>query len=164
MKTQKRRRREGKTDYLKRIKLLKGNLPRIAFRKTNRYIIAQYITSKEARDKVEITINSKHLLKYGWLKDFEGSLKSIPASYLTGLLIGKKIIEKKLKTPIIDFGMHKNLHKTRAYAFIKGIIDSGVKIKHKKEKEIFPSEDRIKGKHMKNKIPFDKIKTKIEKE
>ena len=57
MKTLKRRRRESKTDYGKRIKLLKGNTPRIVFRKTNKHIIAQYISSKEAQDKIEIGIN-----------------------------------------------------------------------------------------------------------
>ena len=124
MKVNKRRRRENKTDYLKRLKLLKSKSPRIVFRKTNKYIIAQYITSKQAQDKIEIGVNSKHLMTYGWPKDFGGSLKSIPASYLVGLLMGKKIIEKKLESPIADFGMIKNLHKTKYYAFLKGICDA----------------------------------------
>ena len=34
---------------------------------------------------VIITINSKHLLKYGW--ESVGSLKSVPACYFTGLLL-----------------------------------------------------------------------------
>jgi len=162
MKTIKKRRREAKTNYAKRIKILRGNVPRIVFRKTNRYVIAQYVTSKNAQDKIEIGINSKVLLKYGWPKKFEGSLKSLPASYLTGLLIGKKIVGKKLPTPIIDFGMIKNLHKTKIYAFMKGLVDSGLKIKFDKKKEIFPSEERIKGEHLKNKVPFNEIKSKIE--
>jgi ribosomal protein L18 len=45
------------------------------------------------------------LLNYGWPKELSGSLKSITASYLTGLLIGKKIIKEKLETPILDVGM-----------------------------------------------------------
>lgn len=163
MKTLKRRRKEHKTDYLKRIKLLKSGKPRIVFRKTNKYIIAQYITSKEAQDKVKIGAISKHLLKYGWPKKFEGSLKSIPASYFTGLLIGKKIIKEKLKTPIVDFGMIKTLHKSKTYAFLKGLIDAGIEIKYKEK--IFPNEDRIKGKHMKKDFSktFDEIKSKIDK-
>jgi large subunit ribosomal protein L18 len=39
-KINRRRRREGKTDYSKRINLLKSGAPRIVFRKTNRYLIA----------------------------------------------------------------------------------------------------------------------------
>ena len=38
-----------------------------------------------------------------------------------------------------------NLHKTKTYAFMKGLIDSGVEIKFDKKKDIFPSEERIKG-------------------
>jgi large subunit ribosomal protein L18 len=161
MKVQKRRRRENKTDYLKRLKLLKGEKPRIVFRKTNRYIISQYIISEEAQDKVLIGMDSKELNKYGWPKDAQGSLKSITAAYLIGYLIGKKIIKEKLETPILDSGMNRVLHKNRIYAFIKGIIDSGIKINCKKE--LFPEESRIKGEHLKSKIPFQEIKSKIEK-
>jgi len=161
MKVAKRRRRENKTDYLKRLKLLKSRSPRVVFRKTNKYIIAQYVTSKQAQDKIEIGVNSKHLMNYGWPKEFEGSLKSIPAAYLVGLLMGKKIMEKKLEPPIADFGMLRVLHKTKIYAFLKGLIDAGIKIKC--EEETFPSEDRIKGKHMKKDFSkiFDEIKSKV---
>jgi len=160
MRVAKRRRREAKTNYSKRIKLLKGNSPRLVFRKTNKYFIVQYVVSKEAKDKVEVGINSKALLKYGWPKQAKSGLKSLSASYLTGFLMGQKISDKKV--PIIDFGMIKNLHKTKIYAFVKGLIDAGIKIKYNKEKEIFPSEERIKGEHLKNKIPFSEIKSKIE--
>ncbi len=160
----KRRRREGKTNYLKRIKLLKGEKPRVVFRRTNKYIIAQYVTSKEAQDRVEFGLTSKILLNYGWPKEFKGSLKSIPASYLTGYVFGKKINEKKLKEPIIDFGTLRTIHKTKVYAFLKGLIDAGIKIKFKKE--IFPEEERIKGKNLKKDFSefFNKIKEKIENE
>ncbi len=163
MKTLKRRRKEYKTDYLKRIKLLKSGSPRVVFKKTNKYIIAQYVKSKEAQDKVEVGITSKILIKYGWSKEFGGSLKSIPASYLTGLLIGKKILEKKLEKPIIDFGMIRVLHKNRAFAFLKGLKDSGIEIECKEE--FFPNEDRIKGKHLKKDFSkmFEEIKSKIQK-
>ena len=164
MKTQKRRRKQGKTDYKKRMNLLKGLRPRVTFRKTNRYLVVQYILSNEAQDKIVFGITSKKLLKYGWPKNFEGSLKSIPASYLTGYLFGKIILEKKLKEPIIDFGMLRTLHKSKIYSFLKGIIDSGIKIQC--DKEIFPEEERIKGKSLKEDFSkeFEKIKLNIEKE
>ena len=159
MKVAKRRRREHKTDYGKRIRLLKSGTPRIVFRRTNKYVIAQYVISEEAKDKIIFGVNSKNLLKYGWPENAKGSLKSITASYLTGYLIGKQIKDKKLKQPIIDFGMIRTLHKTKVYGFLKGIIEAGIEIKCKEE--AFPSEQRIKGEHMKNKIPFDEIKLKI---
>ncbi len=95
MKTQKRRRNENKTDYLKRFKMLKSGKPRLVFRKTNRYIIAQYITSEDAQDKVVFGATSKELWTHGWPKKFAGSLKSISATYLTGVMMGKEIISKK---------------------------------------------------------------------
>jgi len=157
-KIDKRRRREGKTDYAKRIRLLKGGNSRIVFRKTNRYIIAQYVKSREAKDSIEFGATSKELLKYGWPKEAEGSLKSITASYLFGILFGKKI-ENKKEFQIIDFGMAKIVHKSRLCAFIKGLADSGIKINAKIN--IFPEENRIKGENLKHKIQFEQIKSKI---
>ena len=75
MKTIRRRRKENKTDYGKRIKLLKSGKPRIVFRKSNRYVVAQYVISKEAQDKTELGVSSKELLKHGWPKENSGSLK-----------------------------------------------------------------------------------------
>ena len=176
MKSINRRKREHKTDYGKRLKLLKSGKPRIVFRKTNKYIIAQYVTSEEAQDEVKIGINSKKLLEYGWPKENKGSLKSIPASYLTGILIGKKILEEgsenrkfsdsfkskkfeEKETPIADFGMLSVLHKTKIFAFLKGLTDAGLKIKC--DSEAFPPQERIEGKHMNKKIPFSEILKKI---
>lgn len=163
MKIAKKRRRENKTDYLKRLKLLKSGKPRIVFRKTNKYIISQYIISEEAKDKVILNINSKKLLEFGWPKEFKGSLKSITASYLTGYLIGKQIIKNKLENPILDCGMIATLHKTKVYGFLKGLIDSGIKINC--EEKCFPEEERIKGKTLKKEFSenFEKIKSEIDK-
>jgi large subunit ribosomal protein L18 len=162
MKTQRRRRTENKTDYKKRMGLLKSGTPRIVFRKTNKYIISQYVISKEAQDSVKFGITSKELLKYGWPKKFEGSLKSIPASYMTGFLMGKQIIKNKLQSPIIDFGMIRVLHKTKLYAFIRGLIDSGIEIQCKEE--AFPEEERIHGENLKEDFSktFKEVKSKIE--
>lgn len=157
-KINKRRRREEKTDYSKRINLLKSGSPRIVFRKTNKYLIAQYIFSREAKDIIKNGITSKLLLNYGWPENAKGSLKSVTASYLLGILMGKKISDKK-NSPIIDFGMMRNVHKSRAYAFMKGLIDSGINLKY--NEGIFPDENRIKGEHLTHKIPFEQIKSKI---
>ncbi|MEK6897762.1 MAG: 50S ribosomal protein L18 [Nanoarchaeota archaeon] len=164
MKIQKKRRLQNKTDYGRRLGLLKGNVPRVVFRKTNKYAIAQYVTSNETNDKIEFGVTSKQLLKYGWPKESQGSLKSIPASYLTGFLMGKKIINGKKENPIADFGMIRNVHGTKIYAFLKGLADAGIKIKC--DKKNFPSEDRITGKHLKKEFSkiFETIKSNIGKE
>ena len=150
MKTVKKRRKQNKTDYANRLKLLKSGKPRVVFRRTNKYIIAQYVTSKEAQDKIVFGVNSKELMTHGWKKE-SGSLKSIPASYLTGYLIGKQIIKKSLETPIVDFGMIRVLHKTKVFGFLKGLIDAGVGIDCEKG---FPE---IKGDVEKIKLEIDKL-------
>ncbi|MBL7059170.1 50S ribosomal protein L18 [Candidatus Pacearchaeota archaeon] len=164
MKITKRRRRENKTDYAKRIRLLKSDSPRIVFRKTNKYIISQCVTSENAQDKIEFGAHSKELLNYGWPKELTGSLKSLSAAYLTGLLLGRKIEKNKIKSPIIDFGMIRSLNKTKMYAFVKGILDAGIKIEC--NEKVLPEEDRISGKHMKKDFSttFSKIKSEIEKQ
>lgn len=160
-KTMKKRRREHKTDYLKRLTLLKSTRPRVVVRKTNTYLIAQYVVSKEAQDTITFGISSKTLLTHGWPKTRKGSLNSLPAAYLLGLLFGKKIKNKKLAIPIIDFGMHRVIHGSKLQAFIKGLVDSELQL-HAKE-ESFPTEERIEGKHLKELIPFNEIKAHIEK-
>jgi len=159
----KKRRKEGKTDYKARLKMLKSGKPRIVFRKTNKQIIGQYVKSKEARDYVVIGVTSKELLKYGWPKNCEGSLKSIPASYLTGYLLGKKIMDRNGEEAIFDIGLYRSIAKSRIYSFLKGVVDAGVKIKYKEE--MFPDKSRIEGKHMKKPIAenFNKIKENIDK-
>lgn len=164
MKTVKNRRRSNKTDYKKRLGMLKSGKPRLVFRKTGKHVIAQYVSSSETKDRVEIGFNSKQLLKYGWPKELSGSLKSLPAAYLTGLLIGKRILKEKKETPIIDLGMLRTIHKSKIFAFIKGAVDSGLEISH--NGETFPDESRIKGEHMKKDFSenFNRIKSQIEKE
>ena len=161
MKTLRKRRKENKTDYLKRLKLLKSGRPRLVFRKSNRYFVCQYIESEEAKDKIIFGLSSKELLKNGWPEKFAGSLKSIPAAYLTGYLMGKKIKEKKLEDPIIDFGMNRILYKTKVFGFIKGLIDSGIEISCKEE--AFPEEERISGQSLKEDFGkyFEEVKKKL---
>jgi large subunit ribosomal protein L18 len=163
MKTLKRRRKSNQTDYAKRIKLLKSGAPRLVFRKTNRYLIAEYVTSIEAQDKVELGMTSKALLKHGWPKDLEGSLKSTPAAYLTGFLFGKEILKRKMDIPIVDLGMSRNQHKNKTFGFLKGLKDSGLDVQC--DEEYYPKEDRIKGKHLKKDFSkvFEEIKSKVSK-
>jgi len=163
MKTIVKRRKEFRTDYKKRKKFLKSERPRLVFRRTNRYFMVQYVVSKEAQDKIIFSITSKELLKHGWPKEFEGSLKSIPAAYLTGFLFGKEIRNKKLETPIVDFGMLRTQHKTKIYGFLKGLIDAEIEINCKEE--AFPEEERIFGKNLKKDFSknFEEIKLKLDK-
>lgn len=164
MKVRKRRRRENKTNYHKRLKLLKSGKPRLVVRKTNKYINIQYISSEDAKDKVEIGVSSKDLMKHGWPEKYQGSLKSTTAAYLIGYLIGNKVIKEKKEQPIVDLGMYITIPKNKFYGLLKGLIDSGLSINCEEEK--FPEEDRIMGKNMKEDFSqyFEKIKSNIAKE
>ncbi len=130
MKTVRRRRLERKTDYKARLALLKSGKPRLVARKTNRYIIAQIVETKNAQDKIILGITSKILLEKGWPKTSQGGLKNLTASYLTGFILGKMAHEKNIKSAIFDIGMHRNVHKSRFYAVLKGALDAGLKIPH----------------------------------
>ncbi len=155
-KLDKKRRRERKTNYKKRLILLKGNCARFVVRKTNRYIIMQITESKHAQDKVLCSVNTKELLKYGWSENKKGSLKSVSAAYLGGLLLGKKV--KDIKKVILDSGLIPSTKGSRIYACVKGIADSGIEINY--DEKVLPSEERIK--QIKD-LDFDKIKEAINK-
>ena len=158
----KRRRLENKTDYKARLVMLKSELPRVVFRKTNKYIIGQLVKSKEAHDFVSVGLDSRELLKYGWPKEMK-SIKSLPAAYLTGFLLGKKAVDKEGKIKaIFDIGLLRSIPKSKEYAFLKGVCDAGVEIPC--SEKMFPDESRISGKHLKKGVEFDKIKQKIDKE
>lgn len=142
MKIKKKRRREGKTDFGRRKEFLKSGKKRLVIRKSNKKIRAQIIESNKEGDKTLVDVTSKELREYGW----EGNFNNIPAAYLTGLLLGKKAKGKEIEECIPDLGMKKPTPNSRLYACMKGVIDASVAVPH--SKRVFPSEDRIKGKHI----------------
>jgi len=136
-----RRRRENKTNYTKRLLLLKGNTPRLVVRKTNKYVLLQIVESKHAQDKIITVVSTKELLKYGWPNDKVGSLKSLAAAYLAGILIAKKAKEKGIKNVILDTGLIPSTKGSRIYAVVKGAIEGGLEVPHKDE--VLPTDEMI---------------------
>jgi large subunit ribosomal protein L18 len=156
----KRRRAENRTDYHARLNMLKGGKRRIVFRRTNKYIVGQFVESREAQDFVLSQANSKELIKFGWPEAASGSLKSMPACYLVGKLLGKRVKEKHGEHELpLDIGLMISKKGSRVYAFVKGVIDGGTAVKVKKE--FLPSEDRIRGKHIRR--DMESIITKVSK-
>ncbi|MDD5193884.1 MAG: 50S ribosomal protein L18 [Candidatus Nanoarchaeia archaeon] len=155
MKISKQRRMENKTNYKKRLILLKGNSPRLVVRKTGKYVYLQIIESKHAQDKVMHSINTKDLLEHGWPKEKSGSLKSLTASYLAGYLLGKKAKDVKERL-VLDTGLIPNTKGSRIYAAVKGVSDAGLKINY--DEKVIPSKDRLEGKHNKLDAIFNKVK------
>lgn len=149
MKIDKKRKRQRKTNYTKRLILLKGKFSRLVVRKTNKYIIAQIVDSHAAKDKVLYSTNSKELLKLGWPENKKGSLKSLSAGYLTGLLLGKKAKDLKDRV-ILDTGLIPNTKGSRVYAVVKGFSDAGMNIKF--QEEIAPTKEKIEDKEFFNNV------------
>lgn len=151
------RKRLGKTDYRKRLKLLLANKPRLVVRKSLKNILAQIVEYNEKGDKVILSAYSSELKKYG----YDTNKGNIPASYLVGLLIGKKAKKKNIKELVLDIGLQTSVKGSRIYSLLKGCIDAGLNIPH--SKDILPMEDRIKGKHIKNfsSNKFEEVKNKI---
>ena len=77
-----RRKRENKTNYLKRLKLLLSRKGRLVVRFTNRKVVAQLVEFTPKGDKVLVATDSFALRKLGW----QYSCKNLPAAYLTGFL------------------------------------------------------------------------------
>ncbi|NUN11328.1 50S ribosomal protein L18 [Candidatus Micrarchaeota archaeon] len=149
------RRREVKTDYSKRLALLKSGKPRLIVRKTNKYIITQFALFNEKGDAVSITTSSKELSKYG----FDGKTNT-PSGYLTGFLTGKKALNAGVKEFVLDVGLNPITKGNVLFAVLKGAIDAGLKANY--SEDVLPSEDRMSGKHLKIEAKFAEAKKKIE--
>ena len=143
-----RRRREGKTDYRKRLGLLKSGKPRIVVRKSLKHTIVQFVEYHEKGDEIKISATSKELTgKYKW----GFSTSTTPAAYLTGLLAGKRAYEKGIKEGVLDIGRQRPVTNSKVFAALKGVLDAGVRCPHDEKK--IPDESRLIGEHLGDKIP-----------
>lgn len=151
------RKRLGKTDYRKRLKLLLSEKPRLVVRKSLKNIRAQVAIFDEKGDKIVCQANSSELKKFG----YNGSRGNLPAAYLVGILVGSKAKKVKVDELILDSGLYTSVKGSRVYSVLKGCLDSGVSVPC--SEEILPTEDRLKGKHIKgfNESNFESVKKKI---
>ena len=136
-----RRRREGKTDYKKRLRLLKSKTTRLIVRKSANNIVCQLTNYTKTGDIVVTSSSSQELKNFGWT--FHTG--NLPAAYLTGLLCGVRGKEKTKKA-ILDTGLFPSVGGTRIYSALKGAVDGGLEVPH--SEEIFPSPERLNGKHI----------------
>ena len=88
-------------------------------------------------------VTSDKLKDFGWDKSF----KSIPASYLVGLLAGMKALKKGINEVVLDIGLNISTKGNKIYAAAKGFNDAGIHLKL--GKNILPDESRIMGEHIK---------------
>jgi large subunit ribosomal protein L18 len=138
-----RRRREGKTDYKARKALVLSGKPRLVVRNSLKNVIAQIIVAKPHGDEALVSAQSRELTKkYGW----QAPTGNLPAAYLTGLLCGLKAKAQGIEEAILDIGLQSPSKGSRAFAVLKGVLDSGIHVPHSKEK--LADEKRICGEHV----------------
>jgi large subunit ribosomal protein L5e len=164
-----RRRRQGKTDYQARRRLVvqnknKYNSPkyRLCVRITNKDVICQIISSKIVGDFVLCAAYSHELPKYG----MPVGLTNYAACYATGLLCARRLLqklgmdedyegqtevdgemfeveqegEKRPFTALLDVGLIRTTTGNKVFGALKGASDGGLKIPHSEKR--FPGYDR----------------------
>lgn len=167
-----RRRREAKTNYAKRLSLVKGNIARVVVRKSNKRVMGQIVRYEERGDVVLYSADSRELKNFGWT-----SRSNRSTSYLTGMLLASKIKkEDQGKEYILDIGLSTPVANSMPFVFAKGCIDNGLKLrgtfeidekvyngslvsnyaKELKEKEAKSYEKQFSG-YIKNKVGLESI-------
>ncbi len=150
--------RNKKTSYKKRLKLLSSRKTRLSIRRSNSNMSIQFINFDLKGDRIVIGANSYDLKKLG----YEKNRGNTPVAYLTGLLAGIRAKKKNIKEAILDLGIQKKGE--NLFAALKGVLDAGIKIPH--SEDIIPNEKRLKGEHIKafSYSKFEEVKNKILKE
>lgn len=138
-----RRRREGRTDYRHRLRLLLSDQPRAVVRLSNSHIRVSVTVFDPVGDRVVAQAESKELAGIGFPA---GSLSSTPAAYLTGYLAALRAKQGGASDAILDTGRRHTSEGGRLLGALKGMLDAGMQIPHGEVP--FPTADRLNGKHL----------------
>ncbi|KAG8746773.1 60S ribosomal protein L5 [Ceratobasidium sp. 414] len=164
-----RRRREGKTDYYARKRLVvqaknKYNAPkyRLVVRFSNKNIVVQVVYARLQGDFVLVSANSRELPRYG----IEHGLTNWAAAYATGLLAARRALTKlgladkyqgvaepdgtismtqaaedapRPFKAYLDVGLKRTSTGSRVFGALKGASDGGIFIPHSEKR--FPGYD-----------------------
>ena len=137
-----RRRREVRTDYHQRLRLLKSGKPRLVARRSNNHIRAQLVTTGPNGDETEASAHSADLAEYGW----EAPTGNLPSAYLTGLLAGKRALDAGIEEAVLDIGLNSPTPGSKVFAVQEGAIDAGLEIPH--NDDVLPEWRRNRGEHI----------------
>ncbi len=137
-----RRRREGKTNYHKRLGLLRSGKCRMVVRKGGNNTLIQLVAHNEMGDITLVSANSLELKKFG----YSGSTGNTPAAYLAGVLFGIRALKNGFNDGVLDLGLNTSSKGSRVYAALKGALESGFAIPH--DERPLPSSERINGEHI----------------
>ncbi|CAI0459456.1 unnamed protein product [Linum tenue] len=156
------RRRDGKTDYRARIRLInqdknKYNTPKYRFvvRFSNKDVVAQIIHSTIAGDHVMAAAYSHELSRYG----LEVGHTNYAAAYCTGLLLARRVLkmleldeeyqgnveasgedytvepaDRRPFRALLDVGLVRTTTGNRVFGALKGALDGGLDIPHSEKR------------------------------
>ncbi|KAI5679854.1 hypothetical protein M9H77_01081 [Catharanthus roseus] len=157
------RRREGKTDYRARVRLInqdknKYNTPKYRFvvRFTNKDITAQIVSASIAGDMVLAAAYSHELPRYG----LDVGLTNYAAAYCTGLLLARRVLKmlemdeeyegnteatgedysvepaesRRPFRALLDVGLIRTTTGNRVFGALKGALDGGLDIPHSEKR------------------------------
>ncbi|MGC8935867.1 MAG: 50S ribosomal protein L18 [Candidatus Methanomethylicaceae archaeon] len=137
-----RRRREGRTDYNLRKRLISSKKPRLVIRKSLKHLSLQLVEARVDGDRVLANATTIELKNFGW----KGGTGNLPAAYLAGFLLGKRALSKGLNEAVVDLNGYSITKGSRLFAALKGAVDAGMEIPH--SEDVLPDEGRIKGEHI----------------
>ncbi len=144
-----RRRREGRTDYRIRLRLLRSDRPRAVVRLTNRRVLVSITAFDATGDRVIAAATSPELTGVGFPPP---NLASTPAAYLTGFLAGLRAKRAGTSRAVLDVGLRHPTPGGRLMGALKGLLDAGVEVPHGEGG--LPSADRLNGQHLPKALPL----------
>ncbi len=149
-----RRRREGKTNFAKRLALVKSGKTRMVVRRSNKGVLVQFVDFDPKGDRTLLTVSGTHLLKlYKW-----PAKRNVWTAYLAGLMAGKMAQKKGVKEFVLDMGMYVPSKGSVIFAAQKGAADAGLSTLFDKEKV---PEGKLSNPPEKYKDMFGQVKSKI---
>ena len=137
-----RRRREARTDYHQRLRLLKSGKPRLVARTSNTQVRAQLVATGPQGDETVASARSNDLREYGW----EAPTGNMPAAYLTGLLAGLRALDAGRAQAVLDIGLHSPTPGNKVFAVQEGALDAGLEIPH--NDSVLADWSRTRGEHI----------------
>lgn len=137
-----RRRREVRTDYHQRLRLLKSGKPRLVARVSNKHVRAQLITPGPDGDETHAAASSMDLQSYGW----KAPTGNLPSAYLTGYLAGIRAQQAGIGEAVLDIGLNTATPGNKVFAVQEGAIDAGVEIPH--NESVLADWSRNRGEHI----------------
>ena len=107
--------------------MLRGGVPRAVVRVSNKQVTCQLVSFTNEGDMVLTSATGKNLVEsHKWPSD--ASRKSVPACYMTGLLLGTKAVAAGHTKATLDLGLAASSSGSRIYAALKGMVEAGKEI------------------------------------